>query len=436
MEHDFIYQHTTSLIQVLLQFIFFSKYTFKKINISELIFFVLLGDIAIHLPIVPFLKISTFAAILILYGNFLKKADLKFVILNTLLVMEIMFLCYGFFHSISCILAVFLYQLNPEVFALLFMYGSSILSLLSAYLCYRIIHKHNYKETIYQHCTSFIFIPLLMIFAISGYIDFTFYGNTIHIDSTFYLTFPNQVQILVIQTLAITSIFSMVYIYRKISHTSFLNQRLSILEKQTSFQQQYVVKAKHHYANTKALRHDIKNHILVLNTLLEQKYVSKAKTYIEDISPKIEGMSFPFHTNNPVLDILLEHNASLANKHGIKLKSSLHIPSHCTVSDVDFCTILSNALDNAVNACKRLGINQKKYIHISSKLHKTFLLIEIENSCNENETIKKGTGLNNIETIIKKHNGKMEIEKKDNVFPLTVLLVISQHESGSSHHIG
>lgn len=99
---------------------------------------------------------------------------------------------------------------------------------------------------------------------------------------------------------------------------------------------------------------------------------------------------------------------------------------------MDFCIILSNALDNAIHACEKLGTEEKKYIHISSCRQDDFLLLEIENSFNGHGYFKQGIGLSNIKWVTEKYGGAMDIDIVDKVFRLSALLIISQQPQSFS----
>ena len=144
------------------------------------------------------------------------------------------------------------------------------------------------------------------------------------------------------------------------------------------------------------------------------------------------NLSFPFQTGNAVLDVLLENKAALAANKGITVSSTLKVPFPCSIGDMDFCIILSNALDNAIHACEKLGMDEKKYIRISSSRQEDFLLIEIENSFNGSRHFKQGIGLSNIKWVTEKYGGAVDISIKDKSFCLSVLLVISQQPQNIS----
>ena len=124
----------------------------------------------------------------------------------------------------------------------------------------------------------------------------------------------------------------------------------------------------------------------------------------------------------------------IAENSGIHVHCSLLLPYPCAVNDIDFCIILSNALDNAINACKKMNNNTQKYIHITGSTQGDFLLIEVKNSFQGNKTLKKGTGLTNICSVAEKYHGTVNMKMQDNTFLLNVLLVIPQQAERISQH--
>lgn len=139
-------------------------------------------------------------------------------------------------------------------------------------------------------------------------------------------------------------------------------------------------------------------------------------------------MSFPCSTNNPVVDILLGNKLGIAKSMGIDADCSLLLPYPCGLRDIDICIVLSNALDNAIGACKNMDAGTERYIHVSGRIQGDFLMLEVKNSFHGNGTFKNGTGLSNIKTVAEKYGGAMHIEVQENIFVLHVLLIIPGHQ--------
>lgn len=99
----------------------------------------------------------------------------------------------------------------------------------------------------------------------------------------------------------------------------------------------YIAEAKMRYEQAKAFRHDVKNHLVVLDTLLGSGKLNESRAYLEKIETVSESLSFPYQTGNPVVVILLGEKLNLAN--GVDVKVSLVLPKSCGIDNVDLCVI-------------------------------------------------------------------------------------------------
>ncbi|NGT96949.1 sensor histidine kinase, partial [Clostridium perfringens] len=106
----------------------------------------------------------------------------------------------------------------------------------------------------------------------------------------------------------------------------------------------------------------------------------------------------------------------------------------------DICTIFSNCIDNAIEACKKIKDNNR-YISLKGNCVNNFYVIKIENS--KTNKIKKlngdfltdkkdkflhGIGLKNIRLALEKYNGEIIIEPLDDKFILKMLIPINQEK--------
>ncbi len=69
----------------------------------------------------------------------------------------------------------------------------------------------------------------------------------------------------------------------------------------------------------------------------------------------------------------------------------------------------------------------EKYIHVSGRIQREFLMMEIENSFHGKDAFKKGIGLSKVKKVAEKYGCAMSIETQENRFVLHVLLILSQH---------
>ncbi|MFQ9702544.1 MAG: ATP-binding protein [Enterocloster clostridioformis] len=160
-----------------------------------------------------------------------------------------------------------------------------------------------------------------------------------------------------------------------------------------------------------------------------------ALTYIEQIYESANGMKVPLTGGNSMVNILVNNAQQQAASCSVPLTANIMVPPELPVENVDLCIILGNLLDNALEACCRMGKGADRFIHTEIRCQKAFLIISISNSYNGQlrmegnryESIKIGEqycgiGLSNVSTVIHKYNGDMKISHNNDVFTVSVML--------------
>lgn len=313
---------------------------------------------------------------------------------------------------------------DQTMIGIVFMLSGDAASLfLTWFFCFITWKYFSSYESIEKHSLFLVFIPVLMIFFMDEYINSFIYGMVVT-DRSGITVYINHYQMLLIQIFGMASLFCILYAYKKLSQNFRLSAKLSLLEQEEHSLYQYVDEAKTHYEKTKSFRHDIKNHIAVIKKLLQSGKHGQALEYLVDLEDMSEELSFPCSVNNPVVDILVGNKLGIAKGMGIDVCCSLLLPYPCGLRDIDLCIILSNALDNAIHACKNMSEEADKYIHLTGRVQGDFLFMEIENSFQGKEPLKKGIGLSNVKAVAEKYHGAMRIKTQGTVFTLNVLLII------------
>lgn len=289
-----------------------------------------------------------------------------------------------------------------------------------------ILKKFLWRGGLPSQYLAVFFLPVSLVVIVEQYILNQVYGMTIVIEGE-KITKPiaDNWQILMIQLFAYLGLFSILYACQKLSEDFSNRMRCQLLEQEIASQRVYVEESNLRYLQTQSFRHDVKQHFLVLNGLLEQGEVQMAKDYLDKLERIPEQLSYPCKTGNTVVDTLLSSKLSIAGQYGIRVECTVKIPSSCNLDDLDLCVLFSNAVDNAVYACRQQE-GSDSFIYISGKQKGDFFMLEIENSCPCGSVYKKGTGLSNIEAVAEKYNGAVTTQLQEGCFILNVLLVISR----------
>lgn len=187
--------------------------------------------------------------------------------------------------------------------------------------------------------------------------------------------------------------------------------------------------------NLRGFRHDLKNHLQVLNSLLEMNNVKKARDYLNEIGNFIGNSDIMINCGNPLIDAVLGSKVAMAKKYGIDILHTVSLTHEIGMEPLDLCSILGNVLDNAIEACRRIDGNEKeKRIEISLHDADGPLQLLISNTMDPAESGKwnaqidqksgngHGIGLSNVNKIVHKYSGTIQISQVRENFKLQIAI--------------
>lgn len=287
-------------------------------------------------------------------------------------------------------------------------------------LCYRGIRKLlAWREDSPTPQAGLLLFPGLFFFAAELYILRTAY-------SSIPAVLPpgevgRQAVLLALQAMGLGALLCALYAYRQLCRGFAAQGELQAVTQAARAQKVYLAEARIRYERTRAFRHDVKNHLSVLDGLLAAGRAEEGRAYLKKLTAVSEGLSLPCQTGSPVVDILLGEKLGLAED--IPWEVSLTLPSPCGVDEFDLCVIFANALDNALAACRQAPGD--RFLRVSGRRQGAFYLLLFENACADAALPPEGTGLSNIRAVAEKHRGAVLAEREGGRFTLSVLLDIS-----------
>ena len=198
------------------------------------------------------------------------------------------------------------------------------------------------------------------------------------------------------------------------------------VEKEESFEK-YKQNIESIFDEIRAWDHDLKNHMTVMVSLLESKSEDELKKYVLHLDEEIHNIRRVVHTKNIVLDAILNSKTNKAYKKYINIDLDISIGEKLNISDLDLVILISNLLDNAIEACEYVEINRWIKVNIYSK--KESLIVEVNNSTDNYKSLKTrknsnthGIGLIQIDNIVKKYNGYIKRKHENNVFETFLII--------------
>lgn len=400
---------------------FFEKFLGRSGKPGRVLLFALLSGLALDLP-TGLWKPAEFACLLLGYGGLVLKAPLGSALFHLIGTMGMTQLCYGMINSVSAGLFPFLYPLRPAILGPVFMAAGDGLALGLSWLCFRAVFNRFHYRLEEPEAADGLFLPLLLLWAAGGYIGHGLYGNTLPITGASLERVLRHLRLFLVQALGLFSLFSVLSAHQRISGD---RARIALSERRIRIQEQYVREAQKRYTGLRALRHDLNNHLLVLQGLLEKNELEEVRAYLTGLRGEAARLSFPFQTGRPAVDVLLENKTASAVRQGIAVTGALTVPPSCPVEDGDLCLLLANALDNALHACAGMGEREERFIRLSGSKQGDFWLLQIENSFRTGSRFRPGTGLSNIRRTAEKYRGTVTINTGGSVFTLRILLLLS-----------
>lgn len=272
---------------------------------------------------------------------------------------------------------------------------------------------------------AILVLPLVFILVVVQFISVELYGNVVVLDDFGQMLLPNvnNWAMLLVQLAGFGCLGAVLFAFRKFSQGARMETQIGMLEQQMRAQKEYMREAQGRYDGTRAFRHDMKNHFLVLEGLLRTGETEKACMYLENMEQYSDTLFSVFRTGNTVIDVLFASKLGAAEQAGVSVECKVKIPDRCPIPEIDLCVIFSNAIDNAMKACADLPVPARK-LCIDGREQGDFFFIEAENSAGPEERYEKGEGigLSNIRMIAEKHYGTMETEYDGGSFRLSVLL--------------
>lgn len=125
--------------------------------------------------------------------------------------------------------------------------------------------------------------------------------------------------------------------------------------------------------------HEYKNQIMCIDSLLKKKNYNKLEEYINSIFDKLDGQLDMVDTNNEVVNAVINAKYYEALQNDVLFILKINDLSHIKVSDEDIVTILSNLLDNAIEAAGQCEID-KRTVGIRLLYEDDVLSIAVSNS--------------------------------------------------------
>ncbi len=183
---------------------------------------------------------------------------------------------------------------------------------------------------------------------------------------------------------------------------------------------------------TRHARHDMRHHINAIAALTKQQSWQELEKYLAAVQESIPNTDLMF-CKNSVINGVASHYGVLFQTHEIPYTFELDLPPSTPIPEIDLCVILSNLLENALEASLHTKVS-KRNVHVRAHMHSEHvILLTVENTFDIEPKEKngifqsskrrgEGTGIRSVVRIVDKTGGYSRFSYENGVFFADIML--------------
>lgn len=221
------------------------------------------------------------------------------------------------------------------------------------------------------------------------------------------------------------------YIFRKIINILEENTQNKIEAEKNILQKDYYLKVENNLKVLALLRHDFRNHLIILEGYSKQGETDKLLEYIHSIHNTLVH-TILIQTPSPILSSLLNAKNEDCKSRGVTLQFQ-QLFTTLEIDDFYLVTIMSNLLDNAITAAAKcmngsVSLNMTQlgsYLEIDCANNHQEVIHKNKDNFVTTKTIQKenhGLGITSMRKAVEQLNGKITINYTTDMFHVSILL--------------
>lgn len=206
----------------------------------------------------------------------------------------------------------------------------------------------------------------------------------------------------------------------------------SLLEVELKQSQQEMDSLRQSEMQTAMYQHDMRHHLNMISGLLASGSPQQAQEYIQKVQSDVKAITSRRFCENETVNLLCSSFVQKAEKSGVTLNVDARVPAHLPISDTELCSLLSNALENALRAASTLRPEFRRTVDLYCGIRLNKLLIEVRNPYDTPPVMRDGVpvsdaaghgfGCRSIQAIAQQRGGLCQFLAERGTFLLRVVL--------------
>jgi sensor histidine kinase regulating citrate/malate metabolism len=200
----------------------------------------------------------------------------------------------------------------------------------------------------------------------------------------------------------------------------------ALMKQQMDIQTDSILALERNYRTQRQTVHEFQHQLQTIHDLLSGDNVAIAKKYVSSLQEAQTTRILAVNSHHPIIDAILNHKYQTANENHIDMQIQVNDLSTVDIDTDALVVLLSNLLDNAIEACLRTNntpsidcsvLNDDDLLFIS--IRNTSLPVTIIDDIIQTSKLPKqdhGYGLSIIRHILKQHNAEYTFTYDDGWF--------------------
>ena len=220
-----------------------------------------------------------------------------------------------------------------------------------------------------------------------------------------------------------------IVVYREIQYKERCEMNEKYLELQAEHFQQLMAQDE----KMRKFRHDMNSHMNMLKYYCESKQYEVLTDYLSNMTQESAVYDVTVYTRNSSVDAVIAPLALIAQEKNIEMEWKGILPEQTKVALYDLCTIVSNLLKNAIEACEEIAEEKEKKIEIRVGSYNNQIYLSFRNTVEKNIMVEKqrlvtskrdkdnhGIGSQNVKEAVQKYDGTIIYKCEDGWFEVKI----------------
>ena len=170
----------------------------------------------------------------------------------------------------------------------------------------------------------------------------------------------------------------------------------------------------------------------VIASCLNNGEIDEAKEYLSVVLDNLNRVYSYIQTGNAVMNYIINSKLEYAQRSGIPFKAEIENLPFARMGSVDFAAVLSNALDNAIEASLSAS---ERLIYLSVMKKRGYDTITVKNKTDKSvldqnpdlistkpDNQSHGFGVKQIKAIAEKYGGMVDVYEEEGMFCISIMI--------------